>query len=1030
MPDNIVNSRIKLAMKSASDWTTANPTLLSGEVGLDSTNKLIYVGDGSSEFSELTAWNSLPANHVTTDTDQDITGTKTFVGQKKVLFKQSTTNDKLGFTLYTNTGVEKGYLEFNPTTKVDNYPLMTLGNYASSASGLTQVGFRRYSGVSGQSGAYNLLTPMVSDARTPFSLTTTYTNFYLPLGFTDGTTVVKTAKSGMVDLSSLIPTIPTLADVATSGDYGDLINTPTIPTALADLSADSTHRVVTDTEKSTWNNKSDFSGSYNDLTDKPTIPAEQIQSNWTQTTTTAKDYIKNKPTLGTASAKNVPTSGNASTSQVVMGNDTRLSDSRPASDVSAWAKASTKPTYSYSEITGTPTLATVATSGSYNDLDNKPTIPTVNNAKLTITQNSVSIGTFTANQSSNVTVALTDTTYTGTGLISISSGNVISTTAEVNQNAFSNVKVGSTTIQADSKTDTFEVAAGANVILTPDATNDKVTISSLENAYPTATGDTAGRWTVEIPGITEIYDGLTIRIYLSKSYNSTFNTLNVNGLGEVLVKYRSGSQLTSHIPQYGVITLTYKTGLSAYSVSNAYCDPVNNAHYTGSWTANKAYSVGDTVTYSSKYYICKTAHTSGSSWSSSNWNASTTPYSSLAVSTSATTSITDGWLLQTSYADGNTLSTPDYYFRPYSGAYPIYRYKLLVQNKDNKLLPLTLTNQEDTTQVVKTPLSDPFRPRNIWFYNSTTTINANAVSTSQALYTDAYGAYSGYTFNQNVPAYQMIYLKGTYNSETDLFTLYIDENDTNKRSWYVYVPTNTNNINLSSYFTTGYYYILVGGSNASSNQFQLFQVNTMFYFDGTNLVQADMNVREFSEINSNISILDNTMQSSVSSLSTELDTYKSTANAQIAQNTNAIDTVSSDLSSLDDKYDGITQDIQDDLTALENGDVALNTAFRQSAQNGVYEGLLYYDNGTPVYGTAVGQLNFTTENGNKVIDRTGFYMIYSGSSGAAIYQDTTLIAYARNGKWNSGDSEGQSQTFGRYIVEDDPSDGLVFKWGG
>jgi hypothetical protein len=52
------------------------------------------------------------------------------------------------------------------------------------------------------------------------------------------------------------------------------------------------------------------------------------------------------------------------------------------------------------------TLATVATSGSYNDLTNKPTIPTVNNATLTITQGGVSKGTFTANASSDVTVDL------------------------------------------------------------------------------------------------------------------------------------------------------------------------------------------------------------------------------------------------------------------------------------------------------------------------------------------------------------------------------------------------------------------------------------------------------------------------------------------------------------------------------------------------------------------------------------------------------------------------------------------------
>ena len=53
----------------------------------------------------------------------------------------------------------------------------------------------------------------------------------------------------------------------------------------------------------------------------------------------------------------------------------------------------------------------------------------------------------------------------------------IDTGADVNQNAFSNVKVGSTTIAADITTDTLELAAGTNITLTPDAANDKVTIA-------------------------------------------------------------------------------------------------------------------------------------------------------------------------------------------------------------------------------------------------------------------------------------------------------------------------------------------------------------------------------------------------------------------------------------------------------------------------------------------------------------------------------------------------------------------------
>lgn len=67
------------------------------------------------------------------------------------------------------------------------------------------------------------------------------------------------------------------------------------------------------------------------------------------------------------------------------------------------------------------------------------------------------------------------------------------TNAEVNQNAFSNVKVGSTTISADSKTDTLELVAGTNVTLTPDATNDKVTITTNDTKNTAGSTDTSSK---------------------------------------------------------------------------------------------------------------------------------------------------------------------------------------------------------------------------------------------------------------------------------------------------------------------------------------------------------------------------------------------------------------------------------------------------------------------------------------------------------------------------------------------------------
>ena len=64
--------------------------------------------------------------------------------------------------------------------------------------------------------------------------------------------------------------------------------------------------------------------------------------------------------------------------------------------------------------------------------------------------------------------------------------------AEVNQNAFSNIKVGSTTIVADGKTDTLELTAGSNITLTPDATNDKVTIAATDTTYESKAAASGG----------------------------------------------------------------------------------------------------------------------------------------------------------------------------------------------------------------------------------------------------------------------------------------------------------------------------------------------------------------------------------------------------------------------------------------------------------------------------------------------------------------------------------------------------------
>ena len=74
--------------------------------------------------------------------------------------------------------------------------------------------------------------------------------------------------------------------------------------------------------------------------------------------------------------------------------------------------------------------------------------------------------------------------------------------AEVNQNAFSNISVGSTTISADTKTDTLTLVAGSNVTITPDATNDKITIAATDTIYthPTYTAKNSGLYKITVDG--------------------------------------------------------------------------------------------------------------------------------------------------------------------------------------------------------------------------------------------------------------------------------------------------------------------------------------------------------------------------------------------------------------------------------------------------------------------------------------------------------------------------------------------------
>ena len=110
------------------------------------------------------------------------------------------------------------------------------------------------------------------------------------------------------------PTIPSKTSQLTN-DSGYLTAVPEgyaktedIPTTLAELTGDSTHRTVTDAEKTAWNSKSDFSGAYDDLTGKPTL----FSGSYNDLTDIPSEFTPaahdaSKVTSGTFAATRIPT---------------------------------------------------------------------------------------------------------------------------------------------------------------------------------------------------------------------------------------------------------------------------------------------------------------------------------------------------------------------------------------------------------------------------------------------------------------------------------------------------------------------------------------------------------------------------------------------------------------------------------------------------------------------------------------------------------------------------------------------------
>lgn len=287
MAEISVNVRLKQKYDTSSNWGTANPILLAGEIGIESDTNKIKIGDGATNWNDLSYINGSSDGNIILlagTEDNPINLGELNLGQLYFIKGWYSTYGRVATKFPTDS---RYYLCYAFNVDNNNRKSITIYGYFMATSS-----YRGTDSISYNSGTTVITGPEYGDNVIYFSgldringnTHTHNQSIYAPT--TSGTLGQILQSNGANNAPIWIDniTIDTeLSETSTNPVQNNIITTKLqqieelIPTTLSELTEDTTHRLVTDTEKATWNSKSEFSGSYNDLTDKPTIPTNNNQ---------------------------------------------------------------------------------------------------------------------------------------------------------------------------------------------------------------------------------------------------------------------------------------------------------------------------------------------------------------------------------------------------------------------------------------------------------------------------------------------------------------------------------------------------------------------------------------------------------------------------------------------------------------------------------------------------------------------------------------------------------------------------------
>lgn len=304
--------RVKHAYLSTTEWVSKNPILQAGELGFESNTRKYKIGDG------ITKWNSLSYASGSGDiiVDSTLSPTSTNPLQNKAIY--SALGDKLD-----KTGTADSAKKDSAGNIISSTYIKTINNIKPDSDGNVNI--------SVSSGDYTL----------PIASNSTLGGVKIGSGLTINTSGVVSADVTESTLTAYAKTTD-LSAVAKSGNYNDLSNKPTIPAAYTLPNATSS----TLGGVKIGSNISVSSGTISITKSNVTSALGYIPP--------ISDTVYDNATITTAGLMSA-------------------SDKMKLNGIAENANDYTHPpTHPASMITG---LASVAKSGSYNDLKDKPTIP-------------------------------------------------------------------------------------------------------------------------------------------------------------------------------------------------------------------------------------------------------------------------------------------------------------------------------------------------------------------------------------------------------------------------------------------------------------------------------------------------------------------------------------------------------------------------------------------------------------------------------------------------------------------------------